>query len=154
MGCFRGSEQDVLDRFYQAARANQADVIVRITADCPLIDPAVIDKVLLRFERGDCDYVCNVERYTYPDGLDTEVFSFAALERAWREAGKPSEREHVTPYLRTELFRTANVESEIPLSPMRIGGPSIILLTWNSCGRYMRNFHGTVNSDFARYLIY
>lgn len=119
MGCFRGSELDVLDRFYQAARANQADVIIRITADCPLIDPAVIDKVLLRFERGDCDYVCNVERYTYPDGLDTEVFSFAALERAWREAGKPSEREHVTPYLRTKLFRTANVESEIPLPSMR-----------------------------------
>lgn len=117
VGCFRGSEQDVLDRFYQAAKANQADVIVRVTADCPLIDPAVIDKVMSRFERGDCDYVCNVERYTYPDGLDTEVFSFAALKRAWREASKPSEREHVTPYLRTDLFRTANVESEIPVSP-------------------------------------
>jgi glutamate-1-semialdehyde 2,1-aminomutase/spore coat polysaccharide biosynthesis protein SpsF len=117
IGCFRGSEQDVLDRFYQAARANLADVIVRITADCPLIDPEVIDKVLARFQAGDCDYACNIIRYTYPDGLDTEVFSFAALERAWREASKPSEREHVTPYLRTERFRIANVESEIPVSP-------------------------------------
>jgi glutamate-1-semialdehyde 2,1-aminomutase/spore coat polysaccharide biosynthesis protein SpsF len=117
IGCFRGSEQDVLDRFYQAAKANGADVIIRITADCPLIDPAVIAKVVSRFERGDCDYACNVIRYTYPDGLDTEVFSFAALERAWREASKPSEREHVTPYLRTGEFRTANVESEIPVSP-------------------------------------
>jgi len=117
IGCFRGSEEDVLDRFYRAARTNGADMVVRITADCPLIDPAVIDKVVARFERGDCDYVSNCLRYTYPDGLDTEVFSFAALERAWREAKKPSEREHVTPYLRTEGFRTANVESEIPVSP-------------------------------------
>ncbi len=114
---FRGSESDVLDRFYQAAKANHADVVVRITADCPLIDGAVIDKVLERFQRGDCDYACNIIRYTYPDGLDTEVCSFAALERAWREAKKPSEREHVTPYLRTDRFRTANVESEIPVSP-------------------------------------
>ena len=119
VACFRGSEEDVLDRFYQAAKANHADVIVRITADCPLIDPAVIDKILERFERGDCDYVSNIFRYTYPDGLDTEVFSFAALERAWLEARKPSEREHVTPYLRTEKFRTANVESEVPVAPGR-----------------------------------
>ena len=117
IGCFRGNEQDVLDRFYQAAKANDADVVVRITADCPLVDPEVIDKVLSRFAQGDCDYACNVMRYTYPDGLDTEVFSFAALEKAWREADKPSEREHVTPYLRTGKFRTANVESEIPVSP-------------------------------------
>ena len=117
INCFRGNEQDVLDRFYQAARAYQADVVVRITADCPLIDSSVIDKILARFELGDCDYVSNVFRYTYPDGLDTEVFSFAALERAWHEARKPSEREHVTPYLRTDRFRTANVESEVPVSP-------------------------------------
>jgi glutamate-1-semialdehyde aminotransferase/spore coat polysaccharide biosynthesis protein SpsF (cytidylyltransferase family) len=117
VGCFRGSEQDVLDRFYRAAKANAADVVVRITADCPLIDPAVIDKVVARFECGDCDYASNALRYTYPDGLDTEVFSFAALEQAWREARKPSEREHVTPYLRADGFRTVNVESEIPVSP-------------------------------------
>ncbi len=117
IGCFRGSERDVLDRFYQAAKANGADVVVRVTADCPLIDPAVIDKVVARFDRGDCDYASNAMRYTYPDGLDTEVFSFSALERAWREASKPSEREHVTPYLRTDRFRTTNVESEIQLSP-------------------------------------
>jgi glutamate-1-semialdehyde 2,1-aminomutase/spore coat polysaccharide biosynthesis protein SpsF len=119
VGYFRGSEQDVLDRFYQAAKANAADVVVRITADCPLIDPAVIDRVVNRFQVGDCDYACNVIRYTYPDGLDTEVFSFAALERAWHEAIKPSEREHVTPYLRTDKFRIANVESEIPVSPVQ-----------------------------------
>jgi glutamate-1-semialdehyde aminotransferase/spore coat polysaccharide biosynthesis protein SpsF (cytidylyltransferase family) len=115
---FRGCEDDVLDRFYRTAQASTADVVVRITADCPLIDPAVIDKVVTRFQLGDCDYVSNTLRYTYPDGLDTEAFSFAALERAWREAKKPSEREHVTPYLRTEKFRVANVESE---SPTRLG---------------------------------
>lgn len=112
---FRGSEDDVLDRFYKTAQANSADIVVRITADCPLIDPAVIDKVVARFQVGDCDYVSNIVRYTYPDGLDTEVFSFAALERAWREAKKPSDREHVTPYLRSERFRTANVENESPV---------------------------------------
>jgi glutamate-1-semialdehyde aminotransferase/spore coat polysaccharide biosynthesis protein SpsF (cytidylyltransferase family) len=117
VACFRGDEADVLDRFYQAAKASKADVIIRITADCPLIDPGVIDNVIERFERGDCDYVSNTIRYTYPDGLDTEVFSFASLERAWREAKKPSEREHVTPYLRTNRFRSANVESDCPVSP-------------------------------------
>jgi len=112
---FRGSEDDVLDRFYRTAQANTADIVVRITADCPLIDPEVVDLVIARFQLGDCDYASNALRYTYPDGLDTEVFSFAALERAWREAKKPSEREHVTPYLRTGKFRMANVESESPV---------------------------------------
>jgi glutamate-1-semialdehyde aminotransferase/spore coat polysaccharide biosynthesis protein SpsF (cytidylyltransferase family) len=115
--CFRGSEDDVLDRFYRAAQAHSADTVVRVTADCPLIDPAVIDRVVARFQHGDCDYVSNTLRYTYPDGLDTEVFSFSALERAWREARKPAEREHVTPYLRSGKFRSANVESDAPVAP-------------------------------------
>ena len=115
--CFRGSEEDVLDRYYQAAKLHGGEILVRVTADCPLIDPEIIDRVISRFQMGDCDYVSNVLRYTYPDGLDTEVFSFRALEQAWREARKPSEREHVTPYLRTGNFRTANVESELPVQP-------------------------------------
>jgi glutamate-1-semialdehyde aminotransferase/spore coat polysaccharide biosynthesis protein SpsF (cytidylyltransferase family) len=115
--CFRGSEEDVLDRFYRAAQLSSADIVVRITADCPLVDPAVIDKVVARFQQSDCDYVSNAILYTYPDGLDTEVFSLAALERAWREARKPSEREHVTPYLRSGKFRIASVESDTPVSP-------------------------------------
>ncbi len=108
--CYRGSENDVLDRFYSAARAEKAACVVRITADCPLIDPEVIDRVVLRFQRGDLDYASNAMVRSYPDGLDTEVFSFSALEKAWHEATKTSEREHVTPYLRSEKFRTANVE--------------------------------------------
>jgi len=110
--CHRGSENDVLDRFYGAARAEKAAWVVRITADCPLIDPEVIDLVVRRFQRGDLDYASNAMVRSYPDGLDTEVFSFSVLERAWHEATKTSEREHVTPYLRSEKFRTANVESD------------------------------------------
>lgn len=112
ISCYRGSEHDVLDRFYVAARGEKAAQLVRITADCPLIDPEVIDRVVRRFQRGDLDYASNAMVRSYPDGLDTEVFSFAALERAWHEATKSSEREHVTPYLRSEKFRTANVESD------------------------------------------
>jgi glutamate-1-semialdehyde aminotransferase/spore coat polysaccharide biosynthesis protein SpsF (cytidylyltransferase family) len=110
--CFRGSETDVLDRYYQAARAHRADVVVRITSDCPLIDSVVVDKVVDRFLNGRFDYVSNALRYTYPDGLDTEVFSFEVLEQAWREATKNSEREHVTPYLRSGKFRVENVEND------------------------------------------
>ena len=115
--CFRGSEEDVLDRFYQAAKSLNADIVVRITADCPLIDPEVIDQVVARFQEGDLDYVSNTIRYTYPEGLDTEVFSFAALETAWREARTPAEREHVTPYLRKPGFRVCNVQSTTPVMP-------------------------------------
>ncbi len=110
--CYRGSENDVLDRFYDAARGEKASQVVRITADCPLIDPEVIDRVVRRFQRGDLDYASNAMVRSYPDGLDTEIFSFSALERAWHEASKTSEREHVTPYLRSEKFRTANVEND------------------------------------------
>jgi glutamate-1-semialdehyde aminotransferase/spore coat polysaccharide biosynthesis protein SpsF (cytidylyltransferase family) len=111
--CFRGSETDVLDRYYQAARCVQAQTIVRITADCPLLDPDVIDQVVHHFLSGAWDYVSNVNPPTFPDGLDTEVFSFATLERAWNEAHSPAHREHVTPYIRTSgRFQTTNIENE------------------------------------------
>ncbi|MEW5766975.1 MAG: aminotransferase class III-fold pyridoxal phosphate-dependent enzyme [bacterium] len=118
---FAGSEADVLDRYYQAARKYRLDTVVRITGDCPLIDPKVVDKVIRHFKSDNFDYVSNVFKYTYPDGLDTEVFSFEALERAWREASQPSEREHVTPYIRKhpELFKLSNVENDINLFGMR-----------------------------------
>ena len=118
--CFRGDESDVLDRYYQAARARAANTVVRVTADCPLIDAAVIDRVISEFECAQADYASNTLRLTYPDGLDAEVFSFAALERAWREAAKPSEREHVTPYIRNpERFKLAGVESPANYSQER-----------------------------------
>jgi glutamate-1-semialdehyde aminotransferase/spore coat polysaccharide biosynthesis protein SpsF (cytidylyltransferase family) len=117
VSAFRGEVDDVLDRYYRAAGCHAADTVVRVTSDCPLVDPAVIDTIVARFQKGDCDYASNTIRYTYPEGLDTEVFSFRALERAWKEARKPSEREHVTPYLRTAEFRRVNVESVVPVAP-------------------------------------
>ncbi len=105
-----GSENDVLDRYYRAAREVQADVVVRITGDCPLIDPAVVDEVVAKFLESGVDYASNVAPATFPDGLDTEVFAFAALETAWRDTQVPRDREHVTPYLRESgRFRTASV---------------------------------------------
>jgi spore coat polysaccharide biosynthesis protein SpsF len=98
----RGSLQDVLDRYYQAAVQHKADVVVRVTADCPLIDPQVIDHVLKRFTEAQVDFAANrlppPWKRTWPIGLDTEVVTFAALRRAWQEAALPFEREHVMPY--------------------------------------------------------
>jgi glutamate-1-semialdehyde 2,1-aminomutase/spore coat polysaccharide biosynthesis protein SpsF len=109
--CYRGSEEDVLDRYYRAAEQAAAEIVVRITGDCPLIDPEIIDRVVRIAQNSDCDYAANVIRYTYPDGLDVEAFSFAALQRSWVEATKPSQREHVTSFLRHEAgFRRCNVE--------------------------------------------
>jgi len=88
IGIYRGSEDDVLDRYYKAAKEFNANVIVRITSDCPLIDPNISDLVVETFLENKCDYCCNNMPRTYPHGLDTEVFSFEALERAWREARK------------------------------------------------------------------
>jgi spore coat polysaccharide biosynthesis protein SpsF len=118
---FAGSEDDVLDRYYQAACFFKADAICRLTADCPLLDPAVSARVLRRFEQGDVDYACNTNPPTFPDGLDTEVFSFAALERAWHEAQLTSEREHVTSYIwkNPTKFRLANVVNDVDLSALR-----------------------------------
>lgn len=110
---FRGSELDVLDRYYHAAGQSAAEVIVRITADCPLIDPEVVDITLKAFLDSAADYASNVLRRSFPRGLDTEVFSFAALQRAWREAREFYEREHVTPFLygHPEIFQLKSVEN-------------------------------------------
>jgi spore coat polysaccharide biosynthesis protein SpsF (cytidylyltransferase family) len=119
--CFRGQEDDVLDRFYVAANLYGGDAIMRVTADCPLIDPNVIDAVGDVFARGEHDYVANINPPTYPDGLDVELFTFAALESAWRGARLRSEREHVTLYIRNhpELFRIGNVRCDRDLSHLR-----------------------------------
>jgi spore coat polysaccharide biosynthesis protein SpsF (cytidylyltransferase family) len=117
VGCFRGSEEDVLDRYYQAARLWPAGAYARITADCPLLDPGVIDRVVTAFAQNDCDYAANFLRRTFPAGVDLEVFTFATLERTWREASEPAEREHVTPYMRQgNRFRLLGVENETDLS--------------------------------------
>jgi len=121
----RGSLYDVLDRYYQAARAAQADVIVRVTADCPLTDPALIDEVLDAFTQSGVDFAANrlppPWQRTYPIGLDIEVCSFVALERAWREAVLPHEREHVMPYLydQPERFKTLLLNTEPDTGSLR-----------------------------------
>ncbi len=118
---FRGSVDDVLERYYRAARSVSAQSIARITGDCPLIDPGLIDEVVSLFLERSYDYASNVHPPTYPDGLDTEVFSFAALERAFEEARLPSEREHVTSYMvnHPELFRLGAVRCDRDYSHMR-----------------------------------
>lgn len=98
---FVGSENDVLDRFYQAAKLIEPLNVVRITADCPLIDPDIIDQTIEHYLVTGVDYCNNISgNYLFPDGLDVEVFTFGALKTAWKEATKKSEREHVTSYLR------------------------------------------------------
>ena len=117
---FRGSENDVLDRYFRAAIASSADVIVRITGDCPLIDPAIVDStVSLRIESG-ADYASNTAPPSFPDGLDTEVFTMSSLAIAHAQATTTAQREHVTPFIRESgQFRTANLISTIDMSSMR-----------------------------------
>ncbi|MBZ5652199.1 MAG: glycosyltransferase family protein [Acidobacteriia bacterium] len=121
VSCFRGSEDDVLDRYYQCARAYPANAIVRITSDCPLIDPNLVDETVIILKNQKADYASNVIPRTYPRGLDTEVFTSAALERAWREAHELYEREHVTPYFyeHPKTFRMASVSGAVDYSRYR-----------------------------------
>lgn len=121
-GYFRGSEDDVLDRYYQAAQKQHAGVVVRVTSDCPLIDPQVLDYILAGFYAAApaVDYASNSIMRTYPRGLDTEVFTFAALETAWREDNS-SWREHVTPFIynHPERFRLLPVTNPTDYSHHR-----------------------------------
>lgn len=110
---FRGSETDVLGRFIGALEGDLADIVVRHTADDPLLDPAIIDTVIGHYLRGGCDYASNIIERSWPRGLDTEVLSREALIRSHREAKRPEDYEHVTIYVRThpDLFRLRNVKS-------------------------------------------
>lgn len=118
--CVRGSESDVLDRYLVAARQAQADVVARITGDCPLIDPTLVDQVIAKFKADGVDYLSNTAPASYPDGLDTEVFALQALERAGRESQDPFDHEHVTPYLRKPgLYKTGAMQHSEDLSGLR-----------------------------------
>jgi spore coat polysaccharide biosynthesis protein SpsF (cytidylyltransferase family) len=113
----RGSETDVLSRYSTAANEYDADTIVRITADCPLIEPETIDRVVSQYRRYDAEFVTNTLYYTYPDGLDVEVFSRELLERTHEAAKTDEQREHVTPYMRTtEDIDRYNVRNPVDLS--------------------------------------
>ena len=117
---FRGSENDVLDRFYQAAKLFKLDYIVRITSDCPLVDPVIVGKVIDFYFKNNFDHV-GVDA-TFPDGIDAEVFSFVALEKAWKEATSEEDREHVTPYIwkNHKIFKTGNFSSKENLHDLRL----------------------------------
>lgn len=121
--CYRGSEEDVLSRYYQAALERKPEAIVRITADCPLIDPEIVDQVIQNYVEAFplYDYVSNSLKRTFPRGLDAEIFSFQALDQAFHEAKNQAEREHVTLYFyqHPELFRLKNIASPVNLSSHR-----------------------------------
>jgi spore coat polysaccharide biosynthesis protein SpsF len=123
--CYRGSSFDVLDRYYQAARLHRAEIVVRITADCPVIDPGLIDQIVEEFIRTQCDFAANrlppPWGRTYPIGLDIEVCSFAGLELAWREAALPHQREHVMPffYEQPERFHILLVNHSVDYGTLR-----------------------------------
>jgi spore coat polysaccharide biosynthesis protein SpsF (cytidylyltransferase family) len=115
VSCYRGSEEDVLDRFYQVAKDLKPKWVVRVTSDCPLIDPVLIDALISFAQTNEVDYCSNGIIERYPDGQDVEVFKYAALEHSWKEASLKSEREHVTPYIRNHsdakgghLFKVIN----------------------------------------------
>lgn len=118
---FAGSEDDVLDRYYQAANRFNADIVVRITSDCPLIDPVIVDNVVGYYNDNidKIDYVNTAP--SFPEGVDTEVFSFNALETAWRDAKKRYEREHVSIYMHENpaIFRLDTIENDEDLSHIR-----------------------------------
>lgn len=124
MPCSRGSLNDVLDRYYQAAKKFKVDTIVRLTGDCPLIDPKVIDILVDVYKNEKYDYVANTlqPHSTFPDGQDVEIFSFTNLERAWKEAKKPSDREHVTFYFwnNPDIFAIHNYQQDSNWSKYRL----------------------------------
>lgn len=118
---FKGSVDDCLDRYYQCAKLFSLSTIVRITCDNPLIDPTLVDDAIKIFNDGNYDYVSNCKPRSFPQGTEVEVFSFDALEKAWNEAKKPSEREHVTPYFynNPEKFRIFNITNKKDISSLR-----------------------------------
>lgn len=121
IACSRGSLNDVLDRFVQCALPYQPEIVIRLTGDCPLADPQLIDAMLQKFKVTGYDYLTNANPPSFPDGLDVEVMRLSALVEAHREAKLPSEREHVTPYLRAhpERFRLGNHAAEADHSGLR-----------------------------------
>jgi glutamate-1-semialdehyde 2,1-aminomutase len=119
---YAGSENDVLDRYYQIAKKENSDIIVRITGDCPFIDPKLIDEVIERLIDSNSDYSSNTQPPTFPDGLDVEAFTFKSLESAWKNANNKYDREHVTPFFYTnkEIFRSINLEGDHDYSKVRL----------------------------------
>jgi len=125
IGCYRGSEDDVLDRVLQTAKHSKADLIVELTGDCPLLDPTIVDCVIDAFLANKVDYCSNGLIETYPRGMDVQVFPVSVLEKVAELTQQPEDREHVSLYIyeHPDMFRLLNVESKIP------GGSSDVRLT-------------------------
>ena len=144
--CSRGSENDVLERYVHAARSANADVVVRITGDCPLVDPVLVDEAIRQFKALQVDYFSNTSPPSYPDGLDTEVFTFAALERAALEAKTDFDREHVTPFMcQAGEFRQAAMQNDEDLSALRwtVDEPADYEVVTNVFAHYTPDIHFT-----------
>jgi len=118
---FRGNANDVLDRYYQSAKKFSLDIVVRITADNPLIDPFIMDEMISEFCLKNYDYMTNTLPRTFPYGTEVEIFTFDALEKAWQNAKKPSEREHVTPYFynNQKIFKIHKIQYSTNISNLR-----------------------------------
>ena len=119
---FRGESDDVLDRYYQCAKNFSSDNILRITADNPLVDPTVIDDLIINYQKSSCDYASTNLARTYPFGIDAEIFSFNTLEKTWKNAILPSEREHVSPYMKknSNIFKQFNLRNKIKVPLVRL----------------------------------
>ena len=170
--CYQGSLNDVLDRFYQAAIPHQPDWVVRVTSDCPILDPEVIDMVVQKAIEGNYDYSANTLVEDFPDGQDVEVFKMSALEKAWKEADMEYEREHVTPFIRINsdfnggtLFRAADVPAPYDYNKVRmtVDEPADLdMMNWliKECGQdrtwveyvtfMLKNPEMLVNADIIR----
>jgi spore coat polysaccharide biosynthesis protein SpsF (cytidylyltransferase family) len=119
---FRGNESDVLDRYYQCAKNFSSKNILRITSDNPLVDPTIIDDLIINYQKISCDYASNNLVRTYPLGLDAEIFSFHTLEKTWKNAILPSDREHVSPYMKknSNIFKQFNLRNKIKVPLLRL----------------------------------
>jgi glutamate-1-semialdehyde 2,1-aminomutase len=118
--CTRGSENDVLDRFYQSAKSLKADIVVRITGDCPLVDSALVDQCIQGFKKSQVDFFSNTRPMTYPDGLDVEIMTFNSIDRANKETNSSFDREHVTPYIcNSDSFSKSSMQYTEDLSNQR-----------------------------------
>ena len=119
---FRGESDDVLDRYYQCAKNFSSDSILRITSDNPLVDPTVIDDLIINYQKISCDYASTSLIRTYPFGIDAEIFSFSSLEKTWKNAILPSEREHVSPYMKknSNIFKQFNLKNKIKVPMLRL----------------------------------
>jgi spore coat polysaccharide biosynthesis protein SpsF (cytidylyltransferase family) len=170
---YKGSLEDVLERFYFAALPENPEWVVRLTSDCPLIDSLVIDSIIQDALENNCDYISNTLNPTYPDGVDVEVFKFSALEKAFNEASLKSDREHVTPYIWRNssfkggsVFKSISFENKVDFSSMRLTVDKLedfyvierlvnalgVNEAWEKYAEYLRTHHEIelLNKDFKR----